>query len=531
PPTSCIMRCYVSRLLSLSHLTYSALLIITATPPQCKAGIQTERIPLDLNKLPQEELATDTLCSDNLIAPCLVAQKSVDPNKELDEEDVAEILLSLQQTKPPSPVVEQLNSSSGLNRGARALALRQRCHSWRFFLNQVAGGHPQDSFLTNSCLSSSSRKRKKATLTSNKSPKSTLIKGRNHWIFATEENLLRENHSRGEDQFSSQYQRMNAYPKPQTADIVNKEIENLDVVKLNNDQKTDEVFNVYNWDFIRADVGGRTPDIHQAELFQFLNGYKDEPDLENPFFLERDQKTSKFLSKFFVNSRRDLKVLEVIKPDCRQRQLFKTCLKISNSKINLDGYSSFQGGMNDRLEANYKNRGDLATRIKTKTALKYVMNVTKVTHLLIIIYLSLFKEHESEVLKVHQVENTLMSLTQMWWDLEEEIKPEILKLGWTEDVTKILNFQEGKPWLYYKATSTAALYSTASNLLDYWVVQTGKPLIRSTSKPRLAKSIKRPAKNHQGIIALINKIIFYSNYQMILGDIKNSDPGLKPDFN
>ncbi|KAI9612702.1 hypothetical protein H4Q26_007859 [Puccinia striiformis f. sp. tritici PST-130] len=277
PPTSCIMRCYVSRLLSLSHLTYSALLIITATPPQCKAGIQTERIPFDLNKLPQEELATDTLCSDNLIAPCLVAQKSVDPNKELDEEDVAEILLSLQQTKPPSPVVEQLNSSSGLNRGGSGLWLSAKDVT-------PGGGHPQDSFLTNSCLSSSSRKRKKATLTSNKSPKSTLIKGRNHWIFATEENLLRENHSRGEDQFSSQYQRMNAYPKPQTADIVNKEIENLDVVKLNNDQKTDEVFNVYNWDFIRADVGGRTPDIHQAELFQFLNGYKDEPDLENPFF-------------------------------------------------------------------------------------------------------------------------------------------------------------------------------------------------------------------------------------------------------
>ncbi|KAI7943893.1 hypothetical protein MJO28_011421 [Puccinia striiformis f. sp. tritici] len=496
-------------------------------------GIQTERIPFDLNKLPQEELATDTLCSDNLIAPCLVAQKSVDPNKELDEEDVAEILLSLQQTKPPSPVVEQLNSSSGLNRGGSGLWLSAKDVT-PGGSSSVAGGHPQDSFLTNSCLSSSSRKRKKATLTSNKSPKSTLIKGRNHWIFATEENLLRENHSRGEDQFSSQYQRMNAYPKPQTADIVNKEIENLDVVKLNNDQKTDEVFNVYNWDFIRADVGGRTPDKHQAELFQFLNGYKDEPDLEHPFFLERDQKTSKFLSKFFVDSRRDLKVLEVIKPDCRQRQLFKTCLKISNSKINLDGYSAFKvliGGMKDRLEANYKNRGDLATRINIKTALKYVMNVTKVTHLLIIIYLSLFKEHESEILKVQQVENTLMSLTQMWWDLEEGIKPEILKLGWTEDVTKILNFQEGKSWLYYKATSTAALYSIASNLLDYWVVQTGKPLFRSTSKPRLAKSTKRPAKNHQGIIALINKIIFYSNYQMILGDIKNSDPGLKPDFN
>ncbi|KNE96689.1 hypothetical protein PSTG_10092 [Puccinia striiformis f. sp. tritici PST-78] len=505
------MKCYVSRLLSLSHLTYSALLIITATPPQCKAGIQTERIPFDLNKLPQEELATDTLCSDNLIAPCLVAQKSVDPNKELDEEDVAEILLSLQQTKPPSPVVEQLNSSSGLNRGGSGLWLSAKDVT-PGGSSSVAGGHPQDSFLTNSCLSSSSRKRKKATLTSNKSPKSTLIKGRNHWIFATEENLLRENHSRGEDQFSSQYQRMNAYPKPQTADIVNKEIENLDVVKLNNDQKTDEVFNVYNWDFIRGDTGGRTPDYYQNKLFQFLNSCRVDPDLKQPFFLERDQ-TGSFLGQLMGRGRRELRISDVKSQNWRKQPLLETCLSISDNKINLNGYSIFSkellGGMMERLKVNEEKHEELVVKIQVDTVLEFVENVTKVAHLLTIVYLSVFKEHESEILRVDQVEHTLEFLTKLWLDIEEgKIQSE-----WAKKLTKILNFQKGDTNVYNMVTKKALGQTVASHFLKYWLVSTRGSLPGGNHH--------QPAENHPGILELINKIIFYSNYKSITRDITN----------
>ncbi|KAI7943904.1 hypothetical protein MJO28_011432 [Puccinia striiformis f. sp. tritici] len=520
------MKCYVSRLLSLLYLASSALLI---TAPHCKAGIRTEKLLFDLNEPPEEteELVTDTLCSDNHFAPFLVAQKSVDPKEHANEESVAEVLCSLQHSKPPGPVVEQLTPSSSLHRWGSGLwpfaqdvtpgsssSVTSSCKRRKpnEYSTLRPGEHPQGSFLTNWVLSSSSPERNKAHVTSNTIPNLTLIKGRDHWFFTTEGNLPRKDLSRGEDQFYSEYQRMNAYTKPPKADDVNKETENLDIVRLGNHHKTGEVFNVYNWDFIRGDTGGRTPDYYQNKLFQFLNSCRVDPDLKQPFFLERDQ-TGSFLGQLMGRGRRELRISDVKSQNWRKQRLLETCLSISDNKINLNGYSIFSkellGGMMERLKVNEEKHEELVVKIQVDTVLEFVENVTKVAHLLTIDYLSVFKEHESEILRVDQVEHTLEFLTKLWLDIEEgKIQSE-----WAKKLTKILNFQKGDTNVYNMVTKKALGQTVASHFLKYWLVSTRGSLPGGNHH--------QPAENHPGILELINKIIFYSNYKSITRDITN----------
>ncbi|KAA1113026.1 hypothetical protein PGT21_018958 [Puccinia graminis f. sp. tritici] len=151
------------------------------------------------------------------------------------------------------------------------------------------------------------------------------------------------------------------------------------------------------------------------------------------------------------------------------------------------------------------------------TIIQFVENVTKTTHLLIIIYLALFKEHqaagEEAVLRVEESEKILRFIGQLWQDIADN-SPGLPQTKWTAKLSELFQFQNKRSRAASVMTNRKKpMYILCCHLLHYWIDKNGKAF----------KNCKNIDKYNGTLVELINKLVFYSNYHSILAHTFNKN--------
>ncbi|KAA1091691.1 hypothetical protein PGTUg99_004694 [Puccinia graminis f. sp. tritici] len=218
-------------------------------------------------------------------------------------------------------------------------------------------------------------------------------------------------------------------------------------------------------------------------------------------------------------------------PGIRQAVLFDIVLSLSDTKLKLEDNRIFSQGIVDyfteTLEPKRKKLSILRSnselsfrtaeskrpsRVKgiaqrlTRSIIDYVKNTTKIATFLVIIQLSLFGEHEQDVLTTAVVDEILNFFRKMWIDTENFQEELIGKYGWAKKNAAILSLQNPEELNISSRYKARQMYQMAWNFAGYWAEANGKTVGGSFKKRQ----------NHRNIvIKLGNKIIHYANYEIV----------------
>jgi hypothetical protein len=132
---------------------------------------------------------------------------------------------------------------------------------------------------------------------------------------------------------------------------------------------------------------------------------------------------------------------------------------------------------------------------------EFIVEVTKITHLLIISVLLFYKEHKQDVLTLNEIEKPLEYIKHVFFQLEAGI---FLKKreNWEDKVHKLLKFQpftqtKSTGW-YHKVKDN---YQVCWRIVQHWIEYNNMQLLRKNGK-NLYDNI---------LTEVINKIIYFSN--------------------
>jgi hypothetical protein len=372
-----------------------------------------------------------------------------------------------------------------------------------------------------SYASASSLNRKKETTTSNRRTENTLAEAGRRLLLEGEKYLAQGNRARRESQSNSKTEIMYVNGEPVTDQDTNDniiELEILDEVGLIEGQKNGILFKINDWKFITEDRQNRMDkNDYQAKFFQFLNNLQEhqEENVHNsssPFFIKRDQAMG-FLKKYLSSRAEFAEDDSGMKKDQKKELVMRTLLEISDNKINLAGnrfyLDELMGRMKKRLKVKYDSCLDPIQVPRPSTIIQFVENVTKTTHLLIIIYLALFKEHqagEEGVLRVEESEKILRFIDQLWQDIAEH-RPGLPQTKWIDKLSELFQFQNKRTMAASVMTHRKKpMYILCCHVLHHWIEQSGKAFTNCRLK----------VKYDGTVVELINKLVFYSNYHSIL---------------
>ncbi|KAA1072234.1 hypothetical protein PGT21_030807 [Puccinia graminis f. sp. tritici] len=290
---------------------------------------------------------------------------------------------------------------------------------------------------------------------------------------------------------------------------------NLDISQIKTSKETNILFKVYDWNFIREEPKGGTQEDHQDHFFRFLNRCKEEKNLECFFSIQRGH--SGLFWNNYLSSKKKLSTGKEIKKEIRKTYTMKTLLRNSDKKINLEANPLFSKELVQKLqkilETNFANCVDPTPTPQIKTILQFVKDITKTAHFLIIIYLSLFKQHREEVFTLYDSENILEFLNKTWFDIHED-SPELSKKEWAIKVSKLFKFQNFKGRNDYMFTQKKYMHKISCHLLVHWIEKTGRCLDYSRGNQKRDDSM---------LVGLINLMIFHSNYETIFKDVKKEN--------
>jgi hypothetical protein len=277
--------------------------------------------------------------------------------------------------------------------------------------------------------------------------------------------------------------------------------------------------NVRDWNFLKEGSEGEMEDEdYIGEYFKFLKNCKGEAETGSSFFITKDQ-AIKFQTTF-LSRREDFEfhhIASTINQQSLQTQLYSTLLRISDDKINLGRYPIFTNeilaAMKQKLESklNSMKNPPPEHQPSIKTLMKFVEDVTKVTHLQIVAYMTLFKEHEEEYLTESQVEQTLTFLKALWLHLCDfgQFKQE---KAWAVQVHKLLNFSSANEVTSELPKFKNRMYLLCWNLVSgFWVEHTKRPFISPDGRLRKFEAAR-----------VIDKIIFYSNPKRIINAVERN---------
>jgi hypothetical protein len=273
--------------------------------------------------------------------------------------------------------------------------------------------------------------------------------------------------------------------------------------ELITNKDTGEHFNVHNWDFLRHTSRDEETAEYQKEFLQFLKGCKGDRDTEGVFFIQRDQALD--FMRLYSGERLDPKfsIPDQVSYDFRLNQSYEILLQISDKKINLESNEKFSKGIMAAMKKKIGENSFVAKSATEKRQAKvenFVKHFTKVTHLLMIVVLSIYREHEQEFLTVNEVEEHMNSIKDLWFRLEEgKVKPKEDGNDWGEQVHDILRFN-------HKALPPVGRkrFHLVQKFLRYWLEEKDMQL-------------KKDKVIHADTMTeIINKMIFFSNYKHMM---------------
>jgi hypothetical protein len=142
---------------------------------------------------------------------------------------------------------------------------------------------------------------------------------------------------------------------------------------------------------------------------------------------------------------------------------------------------------------------DAANRIWQIRSL--ITNVTKVTHLLMISVLSLFKEHkEGELTLTEDAIKEKLKFIQGLWVRLEEGKFQNKGDGWEKIVYNLLNAQKETRMMVKREK-----YTLCWNFVNTWLEENNMQL----------KKISREPTHSNTVTEIINKLILFSNFEIV----------------
>ncbi|KAA1074488.1 hypothetical protein PGT21_007572 [Puccinia graminis f. sp. tritici] len=196
----------------------------------------------------------------------------------------------------------------------------------------------------------------------------------------------------------------------------------------------------------------------------------------------------------------------------RIQSMTKVILKLAKNKIGLDRCIAFNKEMQDLLTLNlnseiktYQNQN-----IESKNIPKMILlieKLNKVVTVLILIHVSLFKE-EGEQFRITEdfIKGVLEFLGSFWREIAQGTQELIGKEEWSQNLHDVFTFKK-KIFNYKNKDKPYNMWSLSFNIVKYWAYKTDRVVASEASNN----------KDYQYAISeIINKMIFYLNYQYII---------------
>jgi hypothetical protein len=146
-------------------------------------------------------------------------------------------------------------------------------------------------------------------------------------------------------------------------------------------------------------------------------------------------------------------------------------LRISDERINLEGYQSFSEIMKYVVERIEFQCAAMETPHgkRITTMMKLVEETTKITHLQIVAYMSLFNGNKTEVLAESEVEEIMKFFKELWlWLLD--CTSQRIEISWSKRVQyNLLNFAPYEKLTATYSTDKAKTYQLCWDFASHWV--------------------------------------------------------------
>ncbi|POW00372.1 hypothetical protein PSTT_13189, partial [Puccinia striiformis] len=305
-----------------------------------------------------------------------------------------------------------------------------------------------------------------------------------------------------------------------------------EAVGLMTNTETQELCNFRDWSFVKdnsvmemkSDSQRQESQFKIGNLLSFLNKLKRSKRLGNKTKLEQEKlgytvDTQKdfwikreYAVPFFKAYRRkrlEFRYPPVERISVRERisGIYKTILDIVDQKIELEKYTVFSEGIINQLTLKLQARlteiqqsqlTEVRTRYQVMARIDIVKKITKCAVFLNLAYLTFFKEHENGKTTVQEIQIFLTFIRDLWEHIEKGENDTRSNNNFEEKLHKVLSFGSSE----YRTAPDSSM-GVAWHIVDLWVHKS------ATFKPHISLEY------HLDMAEIINKIIFYSNYDLI----------------
>ncbi|KAA1068655.1 hypothetical protein PGT21_017907 [Puccinia graminis f. sp. tritici] len=369
-------------------------------------------------------------------------------------------------------------------------------------------------------------KREQGLLDSEKRNKKSRYGAEKKLAFPKEEDMIPNDESSSKScarPNQAQVQNIKIEPQDPSSDISNLQ-ENINNEPERN-QKKDQILNVSDWNYVKIDPqheilnvdGGLEPVVN---LFEFLRKMKDEEDSGKVFCISRDKDVIFFLRYVSTPKKDRFAYPDFISESKRSSEILRILFEISERKLSLENYFCFFTDIRDKMILRFEPSLQSETRKvkayklnQVQSRIKYLKDITKISIILIILYLSLFGEHEADELK----KQDLMNLVDFFEDFWKKCSVvEHHETNYEESVENLfhdlVNLKENESFHSSLRNSYFKYFTMPWKMVKYWIEKTGRGQI---------KNVVESGKYYKIIKSIINQIVFHSNYNNILNRINS----------
>ncbi|KAH9455049.1 hypothetical protein MJO28_012595 [Puccinia striiformis f. sp. tritici] len=319
-------------------------------------------------------------------------------------------------------------------------------------------------------------------------------------------------------------------------------VKKLNSHEIKSSSEASEPFDVYDWNFLRLAPGiadtNQDQDVPRndplAKLFKTLIICQSQPKGEkgkDHFWIERKDAAARL--NLYPNVKLQCRFpLDLpsssIDVEVGQAAMFDIVLSLSEKRLALDTYRAFSVDIVERLEkileakrqrinvskaelqrtrtsgSKRKDRARFTSENKILTIMKYVKESTKIATFLVITHLSLFREHEYDVLMPEAVRDILKCFEKMWIDIERWDPDLISQHPWVRRNSALLSLENPTRLHVDFRYKPHDVYPMAANFLKYWAEIQGKTVPSYYNRT-----------HHRTVVDLINRMIYFSNYEIV----------------
>lgn len=222
------------------------------------------------------------------------------------------------------------------------------------------------------------------------------------------------------------------------------------------------------------------------------------------------------LQQFFVTHQSEFRFPEEFRCDTfKNHSLHKVLLMISNKRICLDQYQFFSEDLIKRLRtiigSNMLDPSSMDSQNKLGRIISFTEEVTKVSQLLILIYLTLHNEHPEEILTSTEIHKFVDWIGNLWFEINKGGEEFLTKYLWAPHIYRLFSLDRLDSWPKRHKLDRTYFYSSAWNFFWVWVEDYERR--------------KFPASNYsiyskKNLSSIMTRIIYYSNYETISNWIK-----------